>query len=163
MYNILLTCPPMIKQISKLFNKKLMDKDKHYNKIINELVESNRQKESQIQILCETIKILNAKKKQQPEIPNKIEQIVISNKIEQKEKTDKYQKPINNFGEIKPILKSLDLRNMINRITQDSIRISVNNETKNEIIGFGFESRHEYLYFKINLNVKNRIVLKKSN
>ena len=153
----------MIKQISKLFNKKLMDKDKHYNKIINELVESNRQKESQIQILCETIKILNANKKQQPENTNKIEQIVIPIKIEQKEKTDKYSKPINNFGEIKPILKGLDLRNMINRITQDSMRIAVNSETKNDIIGFGFKSRHEYLYFKINLNVKNRIVLKKSN
>ena len=153
----------MIKQLSKLFNKKLMDKDKHYNKIINELVESNRQKESQIQILCETIKILNANKKQQPEIPNKIEQMVIPNKIEQKEKTDKYSKPINNFDEIKPILKSLDLRNMINRITQDSIRIAVNNESKNDIIGVGFKNRYEYLYFKINLNVKNRIVLKKSD
>jgi len=146
----------MIKRITKLFDKKLKDKDKYYNKIINNLVESNKQKEKQIQILCETIKILNVNnKKQQIEKPNKIEQ------IERLEKTDKYSKPINNFDQIKPILKSLDLRNMIDRISQDSVRININNETKENIIAFGFESRYKYLYFKINLNLKNRIVFKK--
>ena len=156
----------MIKRLSKLFNKQLEQKDKHYNKIINELVESNKQKDTQIQILCETIKILNKNKKQQVENtkeieqPNKIEPI---EKIKPVEKTDKYTKPINDFGEIKAIPRSADLRNMRDRITQDSVRMSVNLEQKDEIIKMGFKNRYEYLYFKINLNKKGRIVLKKKD
>lgn len=153
----------MIERIIKLFDNKLKDKDKYYNKIINELVESNKQKDKQIQVLCETIKILNknTNENQQIKITNKIKQIEKVEQIEEKEKTDKYSVPKHNFGEIKPIPKSLDLRKMIDRITQDSVRIAINNETKDNIINFGFENRYDYLYFKINLNSKNRIVLKK--
>ena len=153
----------MIRKLSNLFNTKLKDKDNHYQKIINELVVSNKRKADQIEILCETLRILN---KTKPQIIEKIIEIRESpNEIEQKEepivKTDKYTKPINDFGQIRKIPKSSDLRNMINRICQDSVRVSVNNETKENIISFGFENRYDYLYFKINLNTKGRIVLKK--
>ena len=160
----------MIKRLSKLFNKQLEQKDKHYKKIINELVVSNKRKDDQIEILCETIRILNQNK---PQIIEKTiireRTIEIRGRSEEKQepeeeivvKTDKYTKPINDFGEIKSIPKSADLRNMRDRITQDSVRMSVNKETKDNIIDMGFKNRHEYLYFKIKLSVKGRMVLKK--
>jgi len=154
----------MIKKLSKLFNTQLKEKDKHYKKIINELVLSNKRKDDQIEILCETIRILNQNKSQI------IEKIIIKQEspkeIEQKEeepvvKTDKYTKPINDFGEIKPIPRNADSRHMRDRIGQDSVRMTINKETKDSIIELGFKNRYEYLYFKIGLNVKSRIVLKK--
>lgn len=154
----------MIKRLSKLFNKQLEQKDKHYKKIINELVVSNKRKDDQIEILCETIRILNQNK---PQIIEKTiireRTIEIRGRSEEEivVKTDKYTKPINDFGEIKSIPKSADLRNMRDRITQDSVRMSVNKETKDNIIDMGFKNRHEYLYFKIKLSVKGRMVLKK--
>ena len=149
----------MIKQLANFFNKQLKQKDKYYNKIINELVEENKQKEIQIQILCETIKILNNNNKKQKQIEKTNE--IKPNEIQILEKTDKYSKPINDFDEIKPIIRSLDLRNMINRISQDSVRIDINSESKKTIIDLGFKSRYDYLYFKIKLISKNRIVLHK--
>lgn len=161
----------MIRQLSNIFNKKLKEKDKYYKKITNELIESNKAKDKQIEILCKTIKILNKQKVKEIIIERRIEiqtRMEINEKMEKNEqketkpikKTDKYTKPKNNFGQIQPILKTLDSRNIINRISQDSMRMSVNNMMKDEIIGFGFKNRFDYLYFKINLNMKSRIVLK---
>ena len=155
----------MIRKLSKLFNTQLKEKDKHYKKIINELVLSNKRKDDQIEILCETIRILN---KNKPQIIEKIIEIrETPMEIEQKEeepiiKTDKYTKPFNNFSEIKSIPRNADSRHMRDRISQDSVRMAVNIETKETIISFGFENRFDYLYFKINLNSKGRIVLKKN-
>ena len=151
----------MIRKLSNLFNTQLKDKDNHYQKISNELVVSSTRTEDQIEILCETIRILNKTKPQI--IEKRIEIRETSVVIEQKEepivKTDKYIKPIKNFGEIKPIPRNADLRHMRDRISQDSVRIAVNTETKETIISFGFENRYDYLYFKIDLNTRGRIVL----
>ena len=153
----------MIRKLSKLFNTQLKEQDNHYKKIINGMVLSNSRKDDQIEILCETIRILNENK---PQIIEKI--IEIREKpmeIEQEEeiivKTDQYTAPINDFGEIKSIPRNADLRNMRDRITQDSVRMAVNSEPKETIIELGFKNRYEYLYFKIELGTKNRIVLKK--
>ncbi len=155
----------MIKRLSKLFNKQLEQKDKHYKKIINELVESNKRKDDQIEILCETIRILHQNKPQIIETRIIEKTIEIREKQEQEvkseEKIDKYTKPNNDFGEIKSIPKRLDSRKIIDRISQDSMRMSVNKEPKDNIINLGFKNRYDYLYFQIKLGTKSRIVLKK--